>query len=66
MTRSPEGALAGSGSPTGTGRPPMEPWDAHNRRLVEQVHPLDWVNPPARGRYHLVVVGAGLTTGLAP
>jgi pyruvate/2-oxoglutarate dehydrogenase complex dihydrolipoamide dehydrogenase (E3) component len=43
--------------------PRLEPWDAHNRRLAAHVHPVDWVNPPPRGRYHLVVVGAG-TAGL--
>lgn len=39
------------------------PDDAHNRRLVENVHPPQWVNPSPRGRYNLVVVGAG-TAGL--
>lgn len=37
--------------------------DVHNRRLVENVHPPDWVNPTPAGRYNLVVVGAG-TAGL--
>lgn len=37
--------------------------DPHDRRLVENVHPPDWENPRARGRYHLVVVGGG-TGGL--
>lgn len=39
------------------------PDDAHNRALVANVHPADWVNPTPQGRYHLVVVGAG-TAGL--
>lgn len=43
--------------------PRIEPWDEHNRRLVQEVHPPDWTNPEPRGRYHLVVIGAG-TGGL--
>jgi pyruvate/2-oxoglutarate dehydrogenase complex dihydrolipoamide dehydrogenase (E3) component len=39
------------------------PLDAHDRRLVANVHPADWRNPEPRGRYHLVVLGAG-TGGL--
>lgn len=39
------------------------PVGAHDARLLEAVHPRDWVNPPPRSRYHLVVVGAG-TAGL--
>ena len=39
------------------------PDDVHNRTLVEHVRPPDWRNPEPRGRYHLVVVGAG-TGGL--
>lgn len=39
------------------------PDDVHNRALVRQVHPPDWTNPQPRGRYDLVVVGAG-TAGL--
>jgi pyruvate/2-oxoglutarate dehydrogenase complex dihydrolipoamide dehydrogenase (E3) component len=37
--------------------------DEHNRSLIENVHPQDWVNPRAAERYHLVVIGAG-TAGL--
>jgi pyruvate/2-oxoglutarate dehydrogenase complex dihydrolipoamide dehydrogenase (E3) component len=37
--------------------------DPHDRRLVENVHPADWVNPHPASRYNLVVVGAG-TAGL--
>jgi pyruvate/2-oxoglutarate dehydrogenase complex dihydrolipoamide dehydrogenase (E3) component len=38
--------------------------DEHNRRLLENVHPPDWVNPePPEKPYHLVVIGAG-TAGL--
>jgi pyruvate/2-oxoglutarate dehydrogenase complex dihydrolipoamide dehydrogenase (E3) component len=47
-------------SPT---RPEVEPFDRHNRELVANVHPHDWVNPRPRDRYHLVVLGAG-TAGL--
>jgi pyruvate/2-oxoglutarate dehydrogenase complex dihydrolipoamide dehydrogenase (E3) component len=43
--------------------PRVEPWDEHNRTLVQHVHPPDWSNPSPSGRYHLVVVGAG-TGGL--
>ena len=41
----------------------LQPPDEHNRRLVAQVHPPDWVNPTPKARYHLVVIGAG-TGGL--
>jgi pyruvate/2-oxoglutarate dehydrogenase complex dihydrolipoamide dehydrogenase (E3) component len=37
--------------------------DPHDRALLAQVHPPDWVDPTPRGRYHLVVIGAG-TAGL--
>ncbi|MBS0170292.1 MAG: mercuric reductase [Nitrospira sp.] len=36
------------------------PDDDHNRRLVENVHPSNWVNPEPAGRYNLVVIGAGV------
>ena len=39
------------------------PDDDHNRKLVSNVHPLDWVNPTPAERYNLVVIGAG-TAGL--
>jgi pyruvate/2-oxoglutarate dehydrogenase complex dihydrolipoamide dehydrogenase (E3) component len=41
----------------------VEPFDESNRRLVEHAHPPGWVNPVPKGRYHLVVIGAG-TGGL--
>jgi pyruvate/2-oxoglutarate dehydrogenase complex dihydrolipoamide dehydrogenase (E3) component len=41
----------------------LEPLDEHNRALQANVHPPGWTNPEPRGRYHLVVVGAG-TAGL--
>lgn len=41
----------------------MAPDDEHNARLVANVHPTDWVNPPPAKSYNLVVVGAG-TAGL--
>ncbi len=41
----------------------IAPVDEHNQRLVRNVHPSDWVNPTPKGRYNLVVVGAG-TGGL--
>lgn len=37
----------------------LHPADEHNRRLLENVHPPSWVNPEPKGRYHLVVIGAG-------
>lgn len=43
--------------------PALEPYDSHNRELESNVHPPDWVNPHPRGRYNLVVIGAG-TAGL--
>jgi pyruvate/2-oxoglutarate dehydrogenase complex dihydrolipoamide dehydrogenase (E3) component len=46
-----------------TSFPAVQPLDAHNRRLLENVHPPAWVNPQPKGKYHLVVIGAG-TAGL--
>jgi len=39
------------------------PDDAHNRALVENVHPPAWTNPTPSERYNLVVLGGG-TAGL--
>ncbi len=41
----------------------IQPNDEHNQALTQNVHPSDWKNPVAKGRYNLVVVGAG-TAGL--
>ncbi len=41
----------------------MPPLDEHNRRLLANVRPAQWVNPEPAPRYHLVVIGAG-TAGL--
>lgn len=41
----------------------VPPMDAHNKALVSNVHPPDWVNPEPASRYNLVVIGAG-TAGL--
>jgi pyruvate/2-oxoglutarate dehydrogenase complex dihydrolipoamide dehydrogenase (E3) component len=41
----------------------LHPPDEHNQRLLENVHPPGWVNPEPKGRYHIVVIGAG-TAGL--
>lgn len=38
----------------------VPPPDEFNRVLVENLHPLHWRNPTPRGRYNLVVVGAGV------
>jgi pyruvate/2-oxoglutarate dehydrogenase complex dihydrolipoamide dehydrogenase (E3) component len=43
--------------------PVVLPDDAHNRRLVSNVHPFDWANPEPAERYNLVVMGGG-TAGL--
>jgi len=39
--------------------PSLKPFDDHNRRQAEHVRPPDWINPEPRGRYNLLVVGAG-------
>lgn len=44
-------------------QPPVRPWDAHNQKLVSNVHPADWKNPTPALRYNLVVIGGG-TAGL--
>lgn len=41
----------------------VSPQDEHNRTLVENVHPRNWVNPEPTERYNIVVIGAG-TAGL--
>lgn len=41
----------------------VRPADAHNARLVSNVHPPDWQNPSPAPCYNLVVIGAG-TAGL--
>ncbi len=42
---------------------PLYPQDEHNLKLASNVHPEDWENPRAVGKYNLVVIGAG-TAGL--
>jgi len=44
-------------------QPLVQPWDAHNQKLVSNVHPADWKNPAPAPRYNLVVIGGG-TAGL--
>lgn len=41
----------------------LQPLDDHNRNLLDNVHPEDWVDPEPAERYHLVVIGGG-TAGL--
>src|SRR6266702_928838 len=41
----------------------VKPADAHNARLLSNVHPPDWQNPTPAPCYNLVVIGAG-TAGL--
>lgn len=43
--------------------PPLQPFDRHNQKLADNVHPPNWTNPTPSGRYNLVVIGAG-TAGL--
>jgi pyruvate/2-oxoglutarate dehydrogenase complex dihydrolipoamide dehydrogenase (E3) component len=46
-----------------TDLPAVAPADEHNRVLLENTHPPEWVNPERSGKYNLVVLGAG-TAGL--
>jgi pyruvate/2-oxoglutarate dehydrogenase complex dihydrolipoamide dehydrogenase (E3) component len=39
------------------------PPDEHDRLLIENVHPSDWINPTPDGRYNLVAIGGG-TAGI--
>jgi pyruvate/2-oxoglutarate dehydrogenase complex dihydrolipoamide dehydrogenase (E3) component len=55
--------LSRTGSRDAATLPQVQPFDEHNRVLVESTHPPDWVNPTPSGRYNLVVIGAG-TAGL--
>jgi pyruvate/2-oxoglutarate dehydrogenase complex dihydrolipoamide dehydrogenase (E3) component len=41
----------------------LSPMDEHNRKLLSNVHPPDWVNPEPADRYNLIVIGGG-TAGL--
>ncbi len=41
----------------------VEPMDAYNKMLLDNVHPADWKNPTPAERYNLVVIGGG-TAGL--
>jgi pyruvate/2-oxoglutarate dehydrogenase complex dihydrolipoamide dehydrogenase (E3) component len=41
----------------------ISPMDAYNQRLIDYVHPPNWVNPEPADVYDLVVIGAG-TAGL--
>jgi pyruvate/2-oxoglutarate dehydrogenase complex dihydrolipoamide dehydrogenase (E3) component/uncharacterized membrane protein YdjX (TVP38/TMEM64 family) len=41
----------------------VAPPDEFNRKLLDNVHPSNWVNPEPPPRYHLIVIGAG-TAGL--
>jgi hypothetical protein len=35
------------------------PLDEHNLALLDNVRPRSWIDPPGRGVYNLVVIGAG-------
>jgi pyruvate/2-oxoglutarate dehydrogenase complex dihydrolipoamide dehydrogenase (E3) component len=41
----------------------LTPDDEHNRALATLTHPSSWLSPTPRGRYNLVIIGAG-TAGL--
>ncbi|HEY6006574.1 MAG TPA: mercuric reductase [Anaeromyxobacter sp.] len=57
-------SIAEARSGSGSAPAPLLPLeDVHDRRLVENVHPPGWTNPRPKGRYDLVVIGAG-TAGL--
>lgn len=43
--------------------PQAQPFDKYNQNLLQNVHPVDWENPDPKGRYNMVVIGAG-TAGL--
>ncbi|MBI4161338.1 MAG: mercuric reductase, partial [Acidobacteria bacterium] len=63
VSRSLPEPRTGEGPAAPFAQPLILPDDAHNRALVENVHPPAWVNPTPTGRYNLVVLGAG-TAGL--
>ena len=37
----------------------VSPLDAHNVKLLDAVHPKQWVDPTPKAKYNLVVIGAG-------
>lgn len=37
----------------------LQPLDEHNQQLQAHTHPANWRNPTPRGRYNMVVIGAG-------
>lgn len=43
----------------GSAAPLLQPLEEHNIRLLNNVHPPDWMNPEPAPRYNLVVIGAG-------
>jgi len=61
MTLTPDAFRAVASSSAAPVR--VEPMDQYNEKLVRNVHPPGWKNPEPRGRYNLVVLGAG-TAGL--
>lgn len=38
---------------------PVLPLDEHNVKLLNAVHPRNWVDPTPDGTYNMVVIGAG-------
>ena len=50
-------------SPTSNHSVEILPMDEFNQELVDNVHPPQWTNPTPKGKYNLVVIGAG-TAGL--
>lgn len=37
----------------------VKPLDAHNSKLLDHVHPKEWLDPEPKDNYNLVVIGAG-------
>jgi pyruvate/2-oxoglutarate dehydrogenase complex dihydrolipoamide dehydrogenase (E3) component/uncharacterized membrane protein YdjX (TVP38/TMEM64 family) len=60
MTAEAQGTM-GSREPAAV--PEVRPLDIHNKALIANVRPPDWVNPEPALRYNLVVIGGG-TAGL--
>src|SRR5205807_1488678 len=44
-------------------QPTVLPLDDYNQTLINNTHPSTWKNPEPKGRYNLVIIGAG-TAGL--
>ncbi len=56
---SPKNSIPQQPVPSVHGEVEVLPKDEHNERLVQNVHPPQWVNPVPAEKYNLVVIGAG-------